>query len=111
MVRCDKCGLDIAFKRVKGKWWPTNPDGSEHWDSCKQTQRAGKVYTPEPPGITKPHAGITHVWRESAGLPWDEPGKPSLLGDLRDFTKEEKAAGIVCEPLAPKADTLDALFG
>ena len=106
MAQCNKCGLDIAFKRVNGKWWPTNPDGSEHWDLCKQTLRAGRVYTREPPGITEPHAGITHVWRESAGVPWDD-----ALGGFRDFTNEEKAAGIVCEPLPPKVDTLDALFG
>jgi hypothetical protein len=110
MALCNKCGLDIAFKKVKGKWCPTNPDGSEHWDICKRAQRAGKVYTPEPPAITQPHAGITHVWRESAGPPWDETGKTSVLSDFRDFSKEEKAAGIVCEPVPPKADTLDALF-
>lgn len=104
MAQCYKCGLPIAFKMVNGKWWPTNPDGSSHWDDCKRAQRAGKVYTPRPPA--GPHSQFTHMWRESAGVPW---GK--ALGDFRDFTKEEKAAGVVCEPLAPKADTLDALFG
>ena len=97
MAQCDKCGSDIAFKRVNGKWWPTNPDGSSHWDDCKRSQRAGKGHTPEAPRVTEPHAGITHVWRGAAGVPWDD-----ALGDFRDFTPLEKADGIVCEPLPPQ---------
>ena len=36
---CHKCGKPIAFKRLaNGKWCPTNPDGSDHWDDCSKAQ-------------------------------------------------------------------------
>lgn len=35
---CLKCGLPLSFKKLlNGKWYPTNPDGSEHWDLCSKT--------------------------------------------------------------------------
>lgn len=43
MSECRKCGLPIKFERREFggvlKWYPTNPDGSEHWDDCKKAQR------------------------------------------------------------------------
>jgi len=34
---CNKCHLPIAFRQLpSGKWCPTNPDGSDHWDDCKR---------------------------------------------------------------------------
>lgn len=34
---CYKCGLPLAFKKLpSGKWYPTNPDGSDHWDLCRE---------------------------------------------------------------------------
>ena len=35
MADCRKCGAQIGFDRVGGKWHPTNEDGSPHWRSCK----------------------------------------------------------------------------
>ena len=36
MSNCYKCGSPITFKRLaNGKWCPTNPDGSDHWDVCR----------------------------------------------------------------------------
>jgi len=36
---CRKCGLEIKFKKLdNGKWCPTNPDGSDHWDKCRDNQ-------------------------------------------------------------------------
>jgi hypothetical protein len=38
MTTCNKCGRPIAFKKLaNGKLYPTNPDGSDHWDLCKST--------------------------------------------------------------------------
>ena len=36
-AQCGKCGLPLAFKKLdSGKWCPTNPDGSDHWDICRE---------------------------------------------------------------------------
>ena len=35
---CRKCGLELGFRKLpSGKWCPTNPDGSDHWDLCRET--------------------------------------------------------------------------
>lgn len=86
---CRKCGEPLAFRKLSsGKWSPMNPDGSDHWDLCRSITRAGKPETA--PGIPTRGVGVTHVWA-GALPPWDES-----LGEFRDFTAEEKAAGIVC---------------
>lgn len=42
---CKKCGLPIAFKKLaNGKFCPINPDGSDHWDLCKQTVRGARPF-------------------------------------------------------------------
>ena len=34
---CLKCGLPISFrKNSRGAFVPTNPDGSDHWDACRE---------------------------------------------------------------------------
>lgn len=39
MAICHKCGLPLAFKKnARGKLVPTNTDGSDHFDICRQTQ-------------------------------------------------------------------------
>ena len=39
MPVCKKCNLPISFKKIaSGKWCPTNPDGSDHWDLCSETR-------------------------------------------------------------------------
>ena len=39
MSTCRKCGQPLAFKRNEnGKMVPTNPDGSDHFDICRQRQ-------------------------------------------------------------------------
>lgn len=45
MTACAKCGGAITFKSLPScKWLPVELDGSEHWDICKQRQRAaGKL--------------------------------------------------------------------
>jgi hypothetical protein len=44
MSQCRKCGSKIGWaQRVfKGvmKWVPTNPDGSDHWDLCRERRNA-----------------------------------------------------------------------
>lgn len=49
MSQCRKCGLEISFsqREFRGvlKWYPTNPDGSEHWDTCKEAIRGFSLKT------------------------------------------------------------------
>lgn len=38
---CEKCQEPIAFYKITsgkaaGKWCPCNPDGSDHWDLCRE---------------------------------------------------------------------------
>lgn len=40
MSKCKDCGLPLAFTKINGKQFPTNPDGSDHWDLCSQTRTA-----------------------------------------------------------------------
>lgn len=46
MSECRKCGATLAWQRrqFKGvwKWVPTNPDGSDHWDLCRE-RLSGKM--------------------------------------------------------------------
>ena len=46
---CKKCGLPLGFKLItsgkgKGKYCPTNPDGSDHWDTCREERMKDPVY-------------------------------------------------------------------
>ena len=36
MTTCRECGAEIAWKRESGRWKPTNPDGSPHWQRCME---------------------------------------------------------------------------
>ena len=68
MNKCYKCKLPITFiQNDNGKWCPVNPDGTFHWDLCRETNKPafrmiiGKtmkakthlvhVYCPNPPFI------------------------------------------------------------
>ena len=87
---CRNCGLPLSFKRLKsGKLCPTNLDGSDHWDLCRETQNA--ALTPQDRGRrdkarSRPvvTGTITHAYCGSVP-PWDDS-----LGPFRDFTAEEK---------------------
>lgn len=51
---CKKCGSAIEFKKnANGKLYPINPDGTDHWDLCRQRTRANGPLPTEPPAITK----------------------------------------------------------
>lgn len=104
---CDACQRPLAFRLLpSGKWCPCDPDGSDHWDRCKQIQRKamgllnddgtvnwGRLETLKPAGWSRRASDITHVW--SADLPpWDES-----LGEYRNFTLQEMAEQIVCSPI------------
>lgn len=105
---CNKCGLEIGFRRLpNGKWCPTNPDGSDHWDLCSATWIANMskseraAYDRSQAAARRPRRtlpdDLTHVYTNGDEVPpWDES-----LGEFRDFTDSEKLAGIVCEPVAP----------
>lgn len=99
--RCNRCGGPITFHRnASGKLVPTELDGSEHWDICKRRRHerltpAARARLPatKTPQTTCPAPEVTHIW--SGDLPpWD-----GSLGEFRNFTPEEMAAGEVCSPL------------
>lgn len=36
---CEKCDRPLAFRKLPtGKWCPCEPDGSDHFDICRETQ-------------------------------------------------------------------------
>jgi hypothetical protein len=46
-AKCGKCGSPIAYYKItkgagKGKWCPCNPDGSDHWDDCRENLTVGR---------------------------------------------------------------------
>jgi len=46
---CGECDRPLAFRLIekgagKGKWCPCEPDGSDHWDICRETQvKMGRI--------------------------------------------------------------------
>ena len=36
MSECVKCGNEIKWENINGKWICYNPDGTEHWDLCSE---------------------------------------------------------------------------
>jgi hypothetical protein len=38
MAKCKNCGNPIKFTKNGASWLITNPDGSEHWGTCKAAQ-------------------------------------------------------------------------
>lgn len=98
-MNCRKCGLPIAFKKLpSGKFCPTNPDGSDHWDLCKGVDRTFEVAVARAirEGAAKTYAPMQGQQYFYTGdiPPWDES-----LGAFRDFTPEEIAEGKVCQRL------------
>ncbi len=104
--RCRKCGLPLGWKRLaNGSWCPTNPDGSDHWDLCRQTflaslspsARAALRERDRIEGLPKRTAGKkgdTFGYHYAGELPpWDDS-----LAPFRAFTREEKAAKADCAP-------------
>ena len=69
---CRKCKQGIAFAVLpSGRYCPVNPDGTEHWDACRQAQRAGKPPAAKPPLITESRHKV--FYPETAEIPpWDE---------------------------------------
>jgi len=71
---CHKCGLPIAFERKDGKFWPVNPDGSSHWDLCKETRNAGadweKIQRNHKGNQRGPITGALYVPTDEIGVPW-----------------------------------------
>lgn len=50
--KCRKCGLSAKWVQVGERWALHNPDGTDHWDLCKEKKNAGKVYKPIIMGVT-----------------------------------------------------------
>jgi hypothetical protein len=70
MVDCNKCGLPISFKKSSnGKWIPTNPDSSEHWDLCKATRRKLEGPVIKFHAETKATELSLSAW-DGVGVPW-----------------------------------------
>jgi hypothetical protein len=73
---CKKCGSAIEFKKnANGKLYPTNPDGTAHWDLCKQRTRANGRLPTKPAVITK--SSHTVFYESDTVPPWDDS-----LGDF-----------------------------
>lgn len=72
---CEKCGKPMGFtKLANGKWRPCNPDGSDHWDLCRDIRYAkAKAGQCREESWTDEH-GTEHriVW-------WDGGAKPFLI--------------------------------
>ena len=110
---CQKCGLPLAFKKLpSGRWCPTNVDGSDHWDICRETMLA--AMSPEQRAALQRRDAdrARGVWtgtakRVYAGSvpPWDES-----LGSFREFTADELASGMTAKSAgkAPKRMRLAA---
>lgn len=95
---CRKCGAVIIFRRKPGrggelKWWPCNPDGSNHFETCHppytEAMRAEGQRRHPPVKIPCRTRGA-YFWTGPVP-PWDES-----LGAYREFTEAEKAEGLVC---------------
>lgn len=40
MPNCFKCKAQIGFKKdPQGKWYPTDPDGRDHRDTCQYAEK------------------------------------------------------------------------
>ena len=62
---CIKCSLPLGFiKLPNGKWRPCNPDGSDHWDLCRDVRYAlamtGQIRTSE--SLTKAYRRVVTYW-------------------------------------------------
>lgn len=84
MTQCKKCGVEISWKRTGKQWTPINRDGSVHWFGCHSKHGVDHE-------VSAPICGplVTHLCTGELP-PWD-------LGDFRDFTLEEKSAGVICK--------------
>lgn len=114
MSDCKKCGGPIAFKRTeRGKWMPTNPDGSDHWDDCAKARSLGTygIRRSDPsslPGIVMP--GIATVFYSGKKPPWDiagvTVGRFRFLSAADDFNYRQaypQCADILLKPRIPRA--------
>jgi hypothetical protein len=106
LSKCKKCGQPLRFIEKSGKggvmkWWPVNPDGSDHFDKCSEITNRLNGYvnsdgTPNLKRMAEAHPPdwtglkVKHVYCGSLP-PWDES-----LGEFRKFTSEEISAGAIC---------------
>lgn len=76
---CKKCGLELGWKKLpNGKWCPTNPDGSDHWDLCRETQRKGQPVQEELVGIFTYPTDKNAVMFDEDYPPWFESEREFL---------------------------------
>lgn len=90
---CDKCEEPLAFRlipegqRGAGKWMPCNPDGSDHFDICREVA-IRKGLRSASSGASPPKMSVScykgPTWRGDVP-PWD----PSLSKEWRPMTAEE----------------------
>lgn len=100
---CGKCDLPMGFIELpNGKWRPCNPDGSDHWDVCRDVRYA-KAKSGELREVTKrlkDPARTETIWF------WDGGRKPFLVRHsivVHGVGREVPGAGV-----RPQAD-LEAL--
>lgn len=108
LSKCEECGLPLKFIQKPGKggvlkYWPVNPDGTDHFDLCSaiKAKRVGYITAEGLPNMDRMNelhppvfkrSRYTHGWCGPVP-PWDES-----LGQFRDFSTEEKAQGVICRP-------------
>ena len=79
---CGKCGGSLRFYRnERGNYVPCNPDGSDHWDSCREAQVKGtygikRIFRQKIEGCkTSGHAvgyqNKEHSYYCGTAAPWD----------------------------------------
>jgi len=76
-AKCYKCMEPIGFYKIEsgkgaGKWAPCNPDGSDHWDLCRE--EAIKKGLKEP-GVDYYFGGRT-LGDNFNGIPYDGDAPP-----------------------------------
>ena len=93
MKLCAKCHLPLAFKQLEsGKWCPTNPDGSDHWDLCRETRIAAMSPLERALLARRDAIAAAPVWTGTTKYVWNGTIAPwdNSLGPFRKFTKAEE---------------------
>lgn len=73
MSICKSCGSDVIWRRIDGRWYCYNEDGSEHWDRCsairwEQTKATGVFFSKNGDSGYRNSVHGTKMSRQSSGF-------------------------------------------
>ena len=72
---CAKCDQPMGFVQLEsGKWRPCNPNGSDHWDKCREVR-----YAEARAGECKEVVGKTKLGYTEKIVFWDGGKKPFIV--------------------------------